>query len=101
MAWRPLLVPTNAWEAGRLRQQQEADWEKVREKVEDGDLTRNRICAEHGITPARLARRIRESKWDVDTDASAHDRRIIIDAMLFAVEKQVQHLLEGEMSPTA
>lgn len=76
------------------------DWQKVRLQVRAGEMTRNRICAEHGITTRRLARRIRENKWDVDEDATDLDRRIIVDELLLATEKQVLHLLEVEMSAT-
>jgi len=78
----------------------EVSWEVVRLQVKAGEMTRQRICAEHGITMQRLARRIRENKWDVDEDATEQDRRIIIGEMFLAAERQVLHLLEVEMSET-
>ena len=78
----------------------EVNWELVRLQVKAGEMTRQRICAAHGITMQRLARRIRENKWDVDEDASEHDRRIIVGEILLAAELQILHLLETEMSET-
>lgn len=77
---------------------EEVNWEMVRLQVKLGELTRNRICAEHHITPQRLAKRIREKKWDVEEDATAHDRKIIIEKSLTAVEREIDRLLELEMS---
>jgi hypothetical protein len=78
----------------------EIDWERVRLQVKVGEMTRHRICHEHKITMQRLARRIRENKWDVDEDATDHDRRIMVGELLLAAEKQILHLLEVQMSET-
>lgn len=75
-------------------------WDVVRLQVKAGEKTRNRICHEHGITPQRLARRIKECKWDVEEDATSQDRRILVGELLLATEKQVLHLLDAEMSET-
>jgi hypothetical protein len=77
---------------------EEIDWEKVRLQVKAGEMTRNRICAEHGITPQRLARRIKEMKWDVDEDATDHDRKILVTWLYRAFEQQIIHLVETGMS---
>lgn len=74
------------------------DWDKVRLDVKVAELTRNQICAKYHITTKRLANRIRENKWDVEEDATVHDRKIIIENLFLAVERQVGHLLEGQMS---
>lgn len=78
----------------------DVNWELVRLQVKAGEMTRNRICAEHGITPQRLAGRIRENKWDVDEDATDHDRKILVGWLYRAFEKQVIHLAEAQMSET-
>ncbi len=78
----------------------EIDWDRVRLQVKVGEMTRNRICAEHRITPQRLAARIRENKWDVEEDATEHDRRIIVGELLLATEMQVLRLLGAQMSDT-
>lgn len=74
------------------------DWERVRLQVKAGEMTRQRICAEHGITMQRLARRIKEMKWDVDQDATDHDRKILVGWLYQVFEKQVIHLFEADMS---
>lgn len=73
-------------------------WDVVRLQVKLGELTRNSICAEHGITPQRLARHIREKKWDVEDDATAQDRRIIVGKLMLAVEHEVDRIVESRMS---
>ncbi|WP_423068502.1 hypothetical protein [Devosia sp. CN2-171] len=75
-------------------------WDLVRLQVKAGEMTRNRICAEHGITTQRLAQQIRKNKWDVDEDATEHDRRIIIGELFLATELQVLRLLGAQMSET-
>ena len=61
---------------------EQINWEMVRLQVKAGEMTRQRICAAHGITMQRLARRIRENKWDVDEDSTDHDRKIIKDRVV-------------------
>lgn len=73
-------------------------WEVVRLQVRLGELTRNRICAEHGITPQRLARHIREKKWDVEVDTGEQDRRIIVGKLMLAVEHEIDRIVENRMS---
>jgi hypothetical protein len=84
-----------------LPSDEEVNWEMVRLQVKLGEITRNRICAEHGITPRRLAMRIKENKWDVDEDATAHDRKIVIEKSLLAIEREIDRLLEPDMSGDA
>ena len=73
-------------------------WDVVRLQVKHGELTRNRICAEHGITPQRLARRIRDHKWGVEPDAGAHDRRIIVGKLMLALEHEIDRIVENRVS---
>lgn len=81
----------------RLPSDEQIAWNVVRLQVKLGELTRNRICAEHGITPQRLARHIKENKWDVEEDVTGHDRRIVIEKSLLAIEREIDQLLEGSM----
>ncbi len=87
-------------EGRRLSSDEQINWELVRLQVKAGEMTRQRICAAHGITMQRLARRIRENKWDVDEDAADHDRKIILGELFLATEKQILHLLDVDMSTT-
>jgi hypothetical protein len=75
-------------------------WELVRLQVKAGEMTRNRICAEHGITMQRLAARIRENRWDVEEDATERDRIILLGLAYRVLERLLIQLAEGEMSPT-
>ncbi len=78
----------------------EINWELVRLQVRAGEMTRNRICAEHGITTQRLAARIRENKWDVDEDATDQDRKILLGWGYRVLERLLVHLAESQMSET-
>lgn len=73
-------------------------WEVIRLQVKLGELTRNRICAEHGITPQRLARHIREKKWDVEGDADAHDRVILVGKLMLALEHEIDRIVENRVT---
>lgn len=73
-------------------------WDVVRLEVKLGELTRNAICRKHGITPGRLAQRIRANKWDVDEDATAHDFTLVLGQLFFALERQADHLTKVDMT---
>jgi len=73
-------------------------WDAVRLEVKLGELTRNAICRKYGITPGRLAKRIRANKWDVDEDATAHDFALVLGQLFFALERQADHLTKVEMT---
>jgi hypothetical protein len=73
-------------------------WDVVRLEVKLGELTRNAICRKHGITPGRLAKRIRENKWDVEQDATAHDFGLVLHQLFFALERQADHLTRVDMT---
>lgn len=72
-------------------------WDVIRLQVKLGELTRNRICAEHGITPQRLARHIREKKWDVEGDADAQDRVILVGKLMRALEHEIDRIVENRV----
>jgi hypothetical protein len=76
------------------------NWELVRLQVRAGEMTRNRICAEHGITAQRLAARIKENRWDVDEDATERDRTILLGWGYRVLERLLIQLAECEMSET-
>ena len=73
-------------------------WDAVRLEVRLGELTRNAICRKYGITPGRLAKRIRANKWDVEEDSTVHDFGLVLGQLFFALERQAEHLTKVEMT---
>ncbi len=73
-------------------------WDAVRLEVKLGELTRNAICHKYGITPSRLAKRIRTNKWDVEEDSTVHDFALVLGQLFFALERQAEHLTEVNMT---
>lgn len=76
----------------------ERDWAAVRRDVEADDMTHNAICRKHRISRGELLRRIRENRWAVIERDDLATRRTIIDGLFWALERQVEHLGEVELS---
>jgi hypothetical protein len=73
------------------------DWAAVRLDVELGAMTYNAICRKHRVTRGELLRRIRDNRWSVAERDDLASRRIMIDGLFWALERQIDKLGEGEL----
>ena len=75
----------------------ERDWAAVRLDVELGAMTYNAICRRHRISRGELLRRIRDNRWSVAERDDLASRRIMIDGLFWALERQIDRLGEAEL----
>ena len=75
----------------------ERDWAAVRRDVEIGDITYNAICRKHRVSRGELLRRIRDNRWSVAERDDLASRRIMIDGLFWALERQIDKLGEAEL----
>ena len=88
-----LLPRDNDLGEGRLHDfTGDRDWAAVRRDVEIGDLTYNAICRRHRVSRGELLRR-----WSVAERDDLASRRIMIDGLFWALERQIDKMGEAEL----
>ena len=75
----------------------ERDWAAIRVDVELGAMTYNAICRKHRVSRGELLRRIRDNRWSVAERDDLASRRIMIDGVFWALERQIDKLGETEL----
>lgn len=75
----------------------ERDWAAIRVDVELGAMTYNAICRKHRVSRGELLRRIRDNRWSVAERDDLASRRIMIDGLFWALERQIDKLGETEL----
>lgn len=83
---------TRLHDEGQLR-----DWAAIRRDVEIGDMTYNAICRRHRVSRGELLRRIRDNRWSVAERDDLASRRIMIDGLFWALERQIDKLGEADL----